>query len=420
MKKTLSLILATLMLLSVFSVAALAVEAPVLKSLKCTFDGMTITWSAVKNAANYIVYRAEGKGEDAVIATTTKTTYVDKSVKNGVSYTYKVAVQTTDGNFTTPENASSLTKVYKKPVCDHAGAKWVVETAATVFASGEKQKVCPKCKEILGTKVIKQLTPATPHVTKLSNGQYVNIKWNVVDGATSYNVYRRLVGKQWKKLATVTKTNYTDKTAKSGTEYQYAVRAGNAAGLSGFEKGLIIKYLAIPQNLVVKNTKTGVNFSWDKVKGAKSYKVYCKVGNEAEWVYVGSTTKTTYQDDAVWGGETFTYAVKAVNGKYSSNRSATGVSIVRLENPELLKAKSNKEGITFTWGAVEGAKGYNVYRKTANSSWELIGKVNNTRSTAYLDKSARKGVTYTYTVRARNNTSLSAYNSKGISCKDIY
>ena len=421
MKKTLSLILATLMLLSVFSVAAFAVEAPVLKSLKSTFDGMIITWSAVEDAVNYVVYRADGEGEDAVIATTTKTKYVDKTVEDGVTYTYKVTVQVADGSFTSPETANSLTDVYSKPICEHKGAKWIVETEATVYASGEKQKVCPTCKEVLGTKVIAQLTPAVPDVKKLENGKLgVNLEWDAVDGATGYAVFRRQVGKKWKNIATVTKTKFSDRTVKSGVEYQYAVESCNAAGLSSYEKGNVIKFLAQPQNLKLRNIKDAVKISWDKVKGAKSYKIYCKFEGENKWVFVANTKKTSYLDYAVWSGGKFTYTVKAVSGKYSSKRDSVGKDIFFLSVPELAAAKSTKAGIKFTWNPVDGAAGYTVYRKTGKGAWEVLGKVNTTRSTAYLDKSAEKGVTYTYTVRARNDNSLSAYNKKGISCKDLY
>ena len=63
MKKTLSLFLSVLMMLSVFTVAAFAVEAPELKNLECTYDGVALTWDASDDAINYLVYRAEGDGD---------------------------------------------------------------------------------------------------------------------------------------------------------------------------------------------------------------------------------------------------------------------------------------------------------------------------------------------------------------------
>jgi hypothetical protein len=66
---------------------------------------------------------------------------------------------------------------------------------------------------------------------------------------------------------------------------------------------------------------------------------------------------------------------------------------------------------------VTGATGYIVYRKTGNGSWQNLGK---TTGVSFTDKTAKKGVTYTYTVKAYYGTSNSAYNTKGLTIKDKY
>lgn len=421
MKKTLSLILSMLMLLSVFSVTAFAAEAPALKALKCTFDGIEITWSAAKDAANYVVYRSEGiDGEEAVIAATTATKYVDKNVEEGVAYTYKVTAQATDGSFTTPDTAVSRSIVYVKPYCAHANAKWEIVQEASVYNSGSKTKVCPVCKTVLETKVIPQLVPQTPVIKGICNRTNgVVFNWTVVDGATSYNVYRRAEGGKWVLLATISGTRYVDSKAVSGVSYSYTVRARNAAGLSAYDPGKTIRYVAAPTNIKASNGLYGVYVAWNSVKAATSYRVYTKVAGEEGWTCIGTTTKTNFYHDEAVPGEDYIYTVVAVcKGKFSSFYD-DAFKIRRLERPVLAKSVSSKEGITTTWEPVDGAQGYNVYRKTANSGWILLGKVNNTRSTAYLDKSTKKGVTYTYTVRAYGNSSISYYYN-GISCKDVH
>lgn len=421
MKKTLSIILSMLMLLSVFGLTAFAAEAPALKDLKCTFDGVQITWSAVDNAANYVVYRSQGlDGEESVIAATKSTTYVDKNVKEGVAYTYKVTAQATDGTFTTPDTAVSRSIVYLKPYCSHSKATWTVVQEASVYSAGYKNKVCPVCKSVIDTKVLPQLVPESPVIIGIYNKTYgVLFGWDAVDGAISYNVYRRAQGGKWVFLKNITGTRYIDKTAVSGVKYDYTVKAYNAAGLSAYTPGKSIRYVAAPTNVKANNGTTGVSLTWGSVKGASSYRVYSKAAGDKNWTYLGTVNKTSYYHSKAVAGVDYTYAVIAVsNGTYSSFYD-NAASIRRLERPELLKSVSTKEGITTTWGKVEGATGYRVYRKTANSDWVLIGKVNNTRSTAYLDKSAVKGVTYTYTVRAVANNSISSFYS-GISCKDKY
>ena len=74
--------------------------------------------------------------------------------------------------------------------------------------------------------------------------------------------------------------------------------------------------------------------------------------------------------------------------------------------------------MTFTWKKTAGATGYIVYRKTNNGAWTALRA---TSSTTCKDTTAKKGVKYTYTVRAYRKTNTgnvySAYNAKGISVK---
>lgn len=60
----------------------------------------------------------------------------------------------------------------------------------------------------------------------------VQVAWNAVTGATSYEVYRRNPGGSFALRGTSLTTSYTD-TASANTAYLYRVRAVNAAGSSG-------------------------------------------------------------------------------------------------------------------------------------------------------------------------------------------
>ena len=67
--------------------------------------------------------------------------------------------------------------------------------------------------------------------------------------------------------------------------------------------------------------------------------------------------------------------------------------------------------------SVSGANGYYIYRKTTTGTWTLLGK---STTGSYIDKTAQKGVTYVYTVRAYNGSVLSSFYSTGIYVKDVY
>ncbi len=422
MKKTLSLFLSVLMLLSVFSVAAFAAVAPELKNLECTYDGVALSWNASEGAVNYIVYRADGDGELAIITTTTETKYVDGDVVENTTYAYTVTVVNADGSYTKPSIAEAEEIVFVKPYCAHKAYTWVVDYRATVFASGKKHKECKACHENIGDAVIPQLKPATPVIKSVAVGtKGVAVTWNAVDGATSYTVYRRLVGGKWENLGAVTTTKYTDKKVVSGKSYQYTVRARNAAGLcDSYKASETVKFFATPANIAAANATSSIKVTWDAVKGASVYRVYRKLVGDDAWTYIGNTKTNSFVDKNVTGADNYAYTVKAGDGKVYSSYDKTGATLVRLEVPKLTKATSSKDGITVTINHVDGAKGYDIYRKSGNSGWVRIARVNSTRSTGYLDKSTKKGVTYTYTIKAFNGTSRSYYNTKGISVKDAH
>ncbi len=422
MKKTLSLFLSVLMLLSVFTVAAFAAVAPELEKLECTFDGVALSWTDTDGAVNYIVYRAEGDGELEIITTTTETEYVDSDVEENTTYAYTVTVVSADGSYTKPNIADAEEIVFVKPYCAHKEFTWVVDYKATVFASGKKHKECNLCHKTIGEATIPQLKPATPVIKTVTVGiKGVAITWNAVDGATSYVVYRRVVGGKWVNLGSVTTTKYTDKSVRSGKSYQYTVRSRNAAGLcASYKVSTTVKFFATPTNIVAENATSSIKVTWDAVEGASVYRVYRKLVGEDSWTYIGNTKKNSYVDKKVTGADNYAYTVKAGDGKAYSSYDKAGATIVRLEVPKLTKATSSKEGVTVTINHVDGAKGYDIYRKSGNSGWVKIARVNSTRSTGYLDKSTKKGVTYTYTIKAFNGTSRSYYNTKGISVKDVH
>lgn len=422
MKKTLSLVLAMLMLLSVFTVTSLAaVAAPVVSGITCTYDGISITWDAVEGAVTYVVFR-----DDTAIAVTNDCEYVDVNVDEGKSYVYNIGAQGEDGKII--QSAVGFDMVYIRPYCAHKNCTEIIDYPATVFNTGLKHNYCNTCGTHLPGKVIPMLVPETPVINYLSNGvNGVKVAWNKVDGAKSYYLYRRTAGQtKWEGPIILTGTSYEDKTAQSGVYYKYAVRAFSEAGLSPYNGGKVIKRVATPMNLAVSNSASGIYFKWDKVVNATSYRVYRKLATDKNWTYLTTVKTTYYTDTKAEAGSDYIYTVRAVSNNVYSN-FLSSAKIRRLEVPALNSAKSTAEGIYVDFKPVEGATGYRIYRKVGSGAWttqSYLGTIRTTKSHTYLDVSARKGVTYTYTVRAYfadgTSTSYSSYVAKGISCKDAY
>ena len=111
--------------------------------------------------------------------------------------------------------------------------------------------------------------------------------------------------------------------------------------------------------------------------------------------------------------------VKAIDSKSKTVSSSDSATIRCIAAPKLSSVKSSKSGITFKWNKVSGASGYYVYRKTGSGDYEKIATVKGGSKVSYVDKKAKKGKTYYYTVKAYYSSYSSAYRS-GLKIKDKY
>ena len=263
-----------------------------------------------------------------------------------------------------------------------------------------------------------------PKLTATANvNSGVNIKWNTVKYAEGYRVYRKAAGEtSWTKLADVTGLSYTDKSVKNGKQYTYTVRAFNGKTFGSYDKvGITQSFISTPKISKIQNGASGIKIDWSKVSGVDGYVVYRKTsGGWVKLAKIKGASNVSYYDKDVKAGTTYTYTVKAYDASLVSGYNTTGTVIKRLLTPQLLSVTSSKSGVTIKWGKVTGAGGYNVYRKTGNGSWERIATITGGTKVSFLDKTAKKGVTYSYTVKAVSGKYSSSHNANGLSIKDKY
>ncbi|MBE6752636.1 MAG: hypothetical protein E7556_08950, partial [Ruminococcaceae bacterium] len=80
----------------------------------------------------------------------------------------------------------------------------------------------------------------------------------------------------------------------------------------------------------------------------------------------------------------------------------------------VVTVKNSATGVKVTWGAIDGATSYKVYRKTYSTktkkygSWKTCGTVT---TTSYVDTNAKSGTKYIYTVKAFNGDVKSGIKS---------
>lgn len=173
---------------------------------------------------------------------------------------------------------------------------------------------------------------------------------------------------------------------------------------------------------VVSVSYNSVKVTWNKVKDADGYRVYMK--QNGKWKSLGKVDSNSYTCKGLKTGKKYTFTVRAYkntkDGVVLSAYDKKGISgTPKLSTPVLKSAKRSASGVTFTWKKTAGANGYVVYRKANNGAWRAAAKV--TKGTTYKDTTAKKGVKYTYTVRALRKSGATSvysdYNAKGISVK---
>ena len=90
-----------------------------------------------------------------------------------------------------------------------------------------------------------------------------------------------------------------------------------------------------------------------------------------------------------------------------------------LTAPEMKSAVGFSTYIKAAWNKVSSADGYYLYRKTAEEKWTKIATLKGADKLSFKDKTAKKGITYYYTVKAYRGSEKSAYAKKSVKGKRV-
>ncbi len=320
----------------------------------------------------------------------------------------------------------------KKPSvqkCEHV-TEIIPGKAATVSETGLTDgKRCSVCGEILEEqKEIPKLTslakPGLVNATIVGGG--VQVKWNPVEGAETYRVFRKLSSeKSWTKLADTDDNTYVDTKAVSGKTYVYTVRCLNETKkgyASGYDtKGKSVLYLAKGVVSKIVNLSTGgLQITWKAVAGAKGYVIYRKMNEETSWTAVATIKNgktVTYKDaKATSNGAKYTYAVRPYSDSFKGAYASK--TYYRLGTHKIASVINNAAGkITIKWNRNSHATGYQVRYKNGSTDKTVTIKSNETLSTVI--KSLKKGQTYNVYVRGYLNADGENYYSAWSEVKNV-
>ena len=150
---------------------------------------------------------------------------------------------------------------------------------------------------------------------------------------------------------------------------------------------------------------SAVKLTWNRSAGASGYKIYRRTA-KGRYVCIKTVKSGTisYVDKTVKSGNRYYYCVKAYNGNVLSGY--TEASILYIKAPVVTVRKS-AQGVKLSWKKSAGAKKYIVYRKTPTGKYRAVKTVT-AKTLSWTDKTAKKGQTYYYIVKAVNNKTYSA------------
>ena len=255
--------------------------------------------------------------------------------------------------------------------------------------------------------------PGITAVLTVSGG--LKPEWTAYEGAAKYRLFTKN-GTSWKKVADTADLFYVHKGLTAYTEYIYTVRAMDKDGkyISGYDKaGFAFTYLPVPELKSVESVYGGMKFTWISIKGAKRYKVYVKSGTA--WKVKGYTSSTSYTDNDVTAGKSYTYTVRVCDPQDKSLHLSfyvtKGMTGKYLASPEITGFTPISGGIRVKYTATDGAAKYRVFIKNGKS-WT---KVADTAKTYADHLKLTDGTAYTYTVRAmdKNNRYISGFEPAG-------
>lgn len=261
------------------------------------------------------------------------------------------------------------------------------------------------------------VNPPAPSTIKAVSAGYNSIKvsWSAVNGVEGYKIYRKdtKLGVFYE-LAQVKGSSYIDTPLSNERIYYYQVQAYSHAGTTL----LLSNYTAIvsvtpkpaaPTKVKAVSADYNSNkISWQPVSGALGYEVYRSDSEKGTYKWINNTisSQSSYTDGTLTTGKTYYYKVRAYNYRTSTKKFSNFSVVVSAKPipamPVLVKtAKESNNSVKFSWEAVSGASGYEIYKAASQTGTYSI--IKNTTSVSYTNNGLIKGKTYYFKIRTFKN-----------------
>ena len=238
----------------------------------------------------------------------------------------------------------------------------------------------------------------------------IYLKWNLVDGATGYEVYMSKDGGAWQLISTTGSIAIVKGDLTNG-DYTFKVRAYNNNGYSVYSAYKSVE-VAIPIPLEaptlypitpLTDNDGDITLDWSNVNGATFYEIYRSDDDSIFSLIKSGLVNSMYFDLGLLEGY-YNYYIIASNGVMDPNPSETKTVQVLIPPPiaptllTIWPSMSKTGNVSLRWLGYSNA--YNIYRAKDSGSYTLIKS--DVSSREYQDAILSKGL-YEYYVTAIEN-----------------
>ena len=349
-----------------------------IKATEVTKNSATLSWSTLKNADGYILYRYDEEAKEWIRAgKTTKTSYTVTGLEYVTDYKFCV-------------------KGYK-----------FFDDGSYIYSSSAPEV----------TVTTKDGSPDIARVTGLkfeADTNSVTLTWDKVHTAMGYIIYKYDNAKQaYVRMDKLTENTPTYKISglKQGTEYKFAVLSYKFyEGKTCYGERAVgiktkTKIPAVTGLKVEAASPVSIRLSWDGMADASGYIVYQYDEQTGEWIRVEKITDTVYSVKGLTAGKQYKFAVEAfktfssTSWVYSENRveisSATNLSKVS----KIESTGTTNNTVSLSWSTHKNADGYILYQYNNDTlKWDKIAE---TTDTIYTVTGLESATEYNFCVKGK-------------------
>ncbi len=362
----------------------------------CLTLGLAFLFQVSVNAAPAKVagLKQTDSGDDSISLEWTALLDNDVNYEVWVSTDQKKWVLKEDSTYDNKETISNL----------NAGTTYYVKVRAYIDSWSKPKEYSNSYSNVLECVTSPNSAPSTFEKTG-STTTSISLKWSSVPGANCYKVVYKKSGSNGEKSTVVTGTKTTIKKLSKNSEYTFYVYPMRRTSTKSYIALLSYKYGYLSGAAVTPSKVTGVYVSnyykysseidvdYKNIDSAKGYQaeLWTAYGKEKRLTKdFGSWLGTNLKNSQIKKHKFFKVRVRAYveNSKGTKSYGAWSGWKYVSQQPDVLKMKSSKAGITITYDTIDGASRYDIYASTKQKSgYKKIGSTNKTK---YLIKSGKK------------------------------